>query len=114
MTKSPDALRSISEASEAVGLPAHVLRFWEGRLSFIKPVKTTGGRRFYRPRDLQVLKGVRRLHHDEKMSLDRVQALYRREGLAPFLAAKAGRADLEAVHARLAAAKARLDALLAD
>lgn len=112
MTKSPNALRTISEASEAVGLPAHVLRFWEDRLSFIKPVKSTGGRRFYRPRDLQVLKAVRRLHHEQKLSLDRVQALYRREGLAPFLTQGAEGERLQVALNRLAAAKTRLDALL--
>ena len=65
MAKSPSAFRTISEAAEEVGAPQHVLRFWETKFDFIVPVKRAGGRRFYRPDDVMVLKAVRRLLHDE-------------------------------------------------
>ena len=80
-SKSPDAFRTISEAAEEVGTPQHVLRFWEGRLSFIQPLKRAGGRRFYRPQDIAVLKAVRRLLHDEGLTLKGVQRLHREQGL---------------------------------
>ena len=55
MAKSPEAFRTISEASDELGVPQHVLRFWETKFSFIRPMKRAGGRRFYRPQDIQVL-----------------------------------------------------------
>ena len=77
MSKSPQAFRSISEAADEVGVPQHVLRFWEGKLDFIQPVKRAGGRRFYRPEDIQTLKDVRRLLHDEGMTIKGVEKLYK-------------------------------------
>ena len=56
MSKGPDAFRTISEASEDLGVPQHVLRFWETRFTFIKPMKRAGGRRLYRPADLATLR----------------------------------------------------------
>ena len=58
MAKSPNAFRTISEAAEEVGAPQHVLRFWETKFSFITPLKRAGGRRFYRPQDVVLLKAV--------------------------------------------------------
>ncbi|HSZ53890.1 MAG TPA: MerR family transcriptional regulator [Caulobacteraceae bacterium] len=81
MTKGPEAFRTISEAADAVGVGPHVLRFWETRFSFIRPLKRAGGRRFYRPRDVAVLCEVRRLLHDEGYSIRSVQKLYREGGL---------------------------------
>lgn len=81
MTKGPEAFRTISEAADAVGVGPHVLRFWETRFSFIRPLKRAGGRRFYRPRDVALLCEVRRLLHDEGYSIRSVQKLYREGGL---------------------------------
>lgn len=81
MTKGPEAFRTISEAAEVVGVDPHVLRFWETRFSFIRPLKRAGGRQFYRPRDLVLLSDIRRLLHDEGYSIKAVQKLYREGGL---------------------------------
>ena len=58
MDKSPDAFRTISEVSEFLETPAHVLRFWESRFPQIRPVKRAGGRRYYRPADVALLTGI--------------------------------------------------------
>lgn len=81
MAKSQDAFRTISEASEEVAVAQHVLRFWETKFTFLRPMKRTGGRRFYRPRDIALLITVKRLLHDEGLSIKEVQALHRRTGL---------------------------------
>ena len=81
MAKSLEAFRTISEASDELGVAQHVLRFWETKFTFIRPMKRTGGRRFYRPRDIAVLAKVKRLLHDEGWSIKDVQALHRRTGL---------------------------------
>lgn len=81
MAKSPDAFRTISEAADEVGAPQHVLRFWEGKFPFIAPVKRAGGRRFYRPQDIVLLKAVRRLLHDEGLTIKGVQRLHKDQGL---------------------------------
>ncbi len=80
MAKGPDAFRTIAEAAAEVGVAAHVLRFWETRLSFIRPMKRAGGRRFYRPKDVAVLRHVRILLHDHGFGLKAVQALHRAQG----------------------------------
>ncbi len=80
MAKGPDAFRTISEAATELGLEQHVLRFWETRFSFNRPMKRSGGRRFYRPRDIAMLANVRRLLHDEGLSIKQVQARYRDHG----------------------------------
>ncbi len=79
--KGPQAFRTISEAADELGVPQHVLRFWETRFSFIRPMKRAGGRRFYRPQDIAVLAGVRALLHRDGMSIKAVQALYKTEGI---------------------------------
>src|SRR5690554_1581171 len=81
MSKGPNAFRTISEAAEEVGVPQHVLRFWETKFPFISPMKRAGGRRFYRPNDVAVLLGVRRLLHDQGLTIKGVQRLYREQGL---------------------------------
>jgi DNA-binding transcriptional MerR regulator len=85
MAKGPDAFRTISEAADELGVAQHVLRFWESKFSFIRPMKRAGGRRFYRPQDIAVLKGVRRLLHDEGYTIKGVQRLHREEGLRRLL-----------------------------
>ncbi len=82
MTKGPEAFRTISEAADEVGVAQHVLRFWETKFSFIRPMKRAGGRRFYRPQDLVVLRGVRRLLHDQGYTIMGVQRLHREQGLS--------------------------------
>ena len=81
MAKSPNAFRTISEAADEVGAPQHVLRFWETKFSFIAPLKRAGGRRFYRPQDIVLLKAVRRLLHDDGLTIKGVQRLHREQGL---------------------------------
>ncbi|MBC7132831.1 MAG: MerR family transcriptional regulator [Roseovarius sp.] len=81
MAKSADAFRTISEVAEWLGVPAHVLRFWESRFAQVKPVKRAGGRRYYRPADMRLLAGIRRLLHDEGMTIKAVQTLLREKGV---------------------------------
>lgn len=84
MAKGPDAFRTISEAADEVGVHQHVLRFWETKFTFIHPMKRAGGRRFYRPADLEVLRTVRRLLHDEGYTIKGVQRLYKEGGAGRF------------------------------
>ena len=81
MAKSPNAFRTISEAATEVGAPQHVLRFWETKFAFLTPLKRAGGRRFYRPQDLVLLKAVKRLLHDEGLTIKGVQRLHKEQGL---------------------------------
>ncbi|MEM0946692.1 MAG: MerR family transcriptional regulator [Pseudomonadota bacterium] len=81
MDKSPDAFRTISEVAEWLDVPTHVLRFWESRFSQVKPVKRAGGRRYYRPSDMQLIGGIKRLLHDDGMTIRGVQKLLREEGV---------------------------------
>jgi DNA-binding transcriptional MerR regulator len=89
LAKGPEAFRSISEASDALGVPQHVLRFWETKFSFIRPMKRAGGRRFYRPQDIVVLAEVRRLLHEEGYTIKGVQKLHRELGGRRFAAGDA-------------------------
>jgi DNA-binding transcriptional MerR regulator len=79
MDKSPDAFRTISEVAEDLDLPQHVLRFWETRFTQIKPMKRGGGRRYYRPQDVDLLKGIRHLLYDQGYTIKGVQKLLRDE-----------------------------------
>lgn len=81
MDKSPDAFRTISEVADLLETPAHVLRFWESRFPQIKPVKRAGGRRYYRPVDVALIAGIRRLLHDEGMTIRGVQKILREQGV---------------------------------
>jgi resuscitation-promoting factor RpfA len=81
MNKSPDAFRTISEVAEILETPAHVLRFWESRFPQIRPVKRAGGRRYYRPADVALLTGIKRLLHDEGMTIRGVQKVLREQGV---------------------------------
>ncbi len=83
--KGPEAFRTISEAADELGVPQHVLRFWESKFSFIRPMKRAGGRRFYRPQDLAVLKSVRGLLREEGYSIKGVQRLHKEQGLKRLL-----------------------------
>ena len=81
MSKSPLAFRTISEAADEIGVPQHVLRFWETKFSFLRPMKRAGGRRFYRPQDVAVLRGVKALLYAQGYKIEGVQKLYRLNGL---------------------------------
>ncbi|MEL7105247.1 MAG: MerR family transcriptional regulator [Pseudomonadota bacterium] len=81
MAKSPEAFRTISEVADWLGVPTHVLRFWESRFTQIKPVKRAGGRRYYRPSDMQLIGGIKRLLHDEGMTIRGAQKLLREKGV---------------------------------
>lgn len=79
--KSPEAFRTISEVADWLGVPTHVLRFWESRFSQVKPVKRAGGRRYYRPTDMELLGGIRKLLHEDGMTIRGVQKLLREHGV---------------------------------
>jgi len=80
LAKAPDAFRTISEAAEELDLPQHVLRFWETRFTQIKPLKRGGGRRYYRPDDVLLLKGIRHLLYDQGFTIKGVQRILKQEG----------------------------------
>jgi len=80
-TKSPDAFRTISEVAAELDVPQHVLRFWESRFVQIKPVKRAGGRRFYRPEDVDLLRGIRALLYTDGLTIRGVQKLLKERGL---------------------------------
>ncbi|MDP5216037.1 MerR family transcriptional regulator [Ruegeria sp. 2205SS24-7] len=82
MAKSRDAFRTISEVADWLGVQAHVLRFWESKFTHVKPVKRAGGRRYYRPADMLLLGGIKRLLHDDGMTIKGLQKLLREEGVA--------------------------------
>ena len=109
MLKGPEAFRTISEAADELGVPQHVLRFWETKFSFIRPMKRAGGRRFYRRHDLEVLRGVRSLLHEEGYTIKGVQRLHKEQGVRRLMASSGGEIDLAAL-AELEAAEASLEA----
>lgn len=82
MIKSADAFRTISEVADWLGVQTHVLRFWESKFSQIKPVKRAGGRRYYRPVDMLLLGGIRKLLHGDGLTIKGVQKILREEGIA--------------------------------
>jgi DNA-binding transcriptional MerR regulator len=81
MDKSPDAFRTISEVADDLDMPQHVLRFWETRFNHIKPLKRGGGRRYYRPDDVDLLKGIRHLLYSEGYTIKGVQRILKEEGV---------------------------------
>lgn len=123
VAKAPGAFRTISEAATEVGVALHVLRFWETRFPFLRPVRRGGGQRLYRPGDIQTLRALRKLLRDEGRSIPEVQSLARQGRLSDVIAtgkapepshgADARTAPLAAALEAAIAAKARLDRLLA-
>ena len=81
MDKSPDAFRTISEVADDLAIPQHVLRFWETRFTQIKPMKRSGGRRYYRPDDVDLLRGIRRLLYGEGYTIRGVQRILKEYGI---------------------------------
>jgi len=107
VSKSPDAFRTISEVAEDLDLPQHVLRFWETRFTQIKPMKRGGGRRYYRPDDVDLLRGIRHLLYGEGYTIRGVQRILKEQGSRSVVAAgrgeyadgKTGGGDSEAIAA---------------
>jgi DNA-binding transcriptional MerR regulator len=95
--KSPDAFRTISEVAEDLAVPQHVLRFWETRFTQIKPMKRGGGRRYYRPQDVELIKGIRFMLYDQGYTIKGVQKLLKENGVQFVVAIGAG--DMAAVEA---------------
>ena len=89
MPKSADAFRTISEVAEVLDTPAHVLRFWESRFTQVKPVKRAGGRRYYRPADVELLAGIKKLLHEDGLTIRGVQKILKEDGVR-HVAALAG------------------------
>lgn len=80
MPKSDDAFRTISEVAEEVGVPQHVLRFWETKFAAVKPLKRGGGRRYYRPEDVSLLLAINRLLYTDGLTIKGVQKLLKERG----------------------------------
>lgn len=81
MAKAADAFRTISEVADDLNLPQHVLRFWETRFSQIKPMKRGGGRRYYRPEDVDILRGIKHLLYGEGYTIKGVQRIFKEQGV---------------------------------
>jgi DNA-binding transcriptional MerR regulator len=94
LDKSPEAFRTISEAAQELDVPQHVLRFWETRFAQVKPMKRGGGRRYYRPADVDLLKGIRVLLYGKGYTIRGVQRILREQGVAHV--ASIGRGDVAA------------------
>ncbi len=91
MNKAPDAFRTISEVADDLDLPQHVLRFWESRFPQIKPMKRGGGRRYYRPEDIDLLRGIRHLLYGEGYTIRGVQRILKEQGLRTVQSVGQGR-----------------------
>jgi DNA-binding transcriptional MerR regulator len=93
LEKSPDAFRTISEVAEELNVPQHVLRFWETKFTQIKPMKRAGGRRYYRPADVDLVRGIRALLYGEGYTIRGVQRIFKEES-ASFVVG-VGRGDIK-------------------
>ena len=82
MTKSAEAFRTISEVAEWLETETHVLRFWESKFSQIKPVKRAGGRRYYRPKDMLIIGGIKKLLHEDGLTIKGTQRIIKDKGLS--------------------------------
>ena len=102
--KSPEAFRNISEVATLLDVPAHVLRFWETRFSQVKPVKRSGGRRYYRPDDITLLKRIRALLYEEGYTIKGAQQVLREK--SPAKAARPGAEASQTMRAGIPAANA--------
>lgn len=85
LEKSPDAFRTISEAAEELDVPAHVLRFWESKFAQISPLKRAGGRRFYRPQDLALLRGIKHLLYSEGFTIKGAKKFIKDNGVGSIV-----------------------------
>jgi DNA-binding transcriptional MerR regulator len=84
--KAPGAFRTISEVADVLDVPQHVLRFWESKFSQVKPMKRGGGRRYYRPEDVDILRGIRHLLYTDGYTIKGVQKLFRENGVRAVMA----------------------------
>jgi DNA-binding transcriptional MerR regulator len=91
LNKAPDAFRTISEVADDLDLPQYVLRFWESRFPQIRPMKRGGGRRYYRPEDIDLLRGIRHLLYGEGYTIRGVQRILREQGLRTVQSVGQGR-----------------------
>ena len=122
MAKSPDAFRTISEVATELEVPQHVLRFWETKFTQVRPLKRGGGRRYYRPEDIVLLRRIRDLLYRDGYTIKGVQKVLRenggrammevvRNGADPGGLREADRRALRELRDELIALKAELDAL---
>ena len=114
--KASDAFKTISEVSALLDVPQHVLRFWESKFSSLRPLKRSGGRRYYRPNDVAVLRRIRQLLYVDGFTIKGAQKLVRSKSLAAkinalVIANSASGDDLAAAIAILDDVKSRLAAL---
>lgn len=85
VNKSKAAFRTIAELAEEIGVATHVLRFWETKFEQIKPMKRSGGRRYYRPDDVNLIKAIKHYLYDERYTIEGVQKLFKEKGLKSIL-----------------------------
>lgn len=111
MSKSPDAFRTISEVADWLGIQAHVLRFWESKFTQVKPIKRAGGRRYYRPADMLLLGGIKRMLHDDGLTIKGVQKVLREEGMNYVAAMSAPLDELTQAEFAEAPTNATIDAV---
>lgn len=97
MPKSPDAFRTISEVAVELDVPQHVLRFWETKFTHIKPLKRAGGRRYYRPADVELIRGIQTLLYSEGYTIKGVQRILKDQGVKYVLASGQGGAASKGV-----------------
>jgi len=110
MDKSPDAYRTISEVAVSMDLPQHVLRFWETRFPQIKPLKRGGGRRYYRPEDVELLRAIKRLLYGHGYTIKGVQKMLRDQGIQSVVRSEPAAKPAEApAPAPLPVREARVD-----
>lgn len=107
MSKSVDAFRTIGEVADELDVPKHVLRFWEGKFPHIRPMKRGGGRRYYRPEDMELLRGIRHLLHAEGYTIKGVQKILREQGIDQVKEAAAAATAVRAAEARSAKSRGR-------
>jgi DNA-binding transcriptional MerR regulator len=103
LNKAPDAFRTISEVADELDLPQHVLRFWESRFPHIKPMKRGGGRRYYRPEDVDLLRGIRHLLYGDGYTIRGVQRILREQGVRTVQSVGHGKAPNALMQPREAA-----------
>ena len=105
--KSPDAFRTISEVASELDVPQHVLRFWESKFTQIRPLKRGGGRRYYRPEDVDLLRGVRALLYSDGYTIKGVQKVFREQGVK--FVSETGKGTVDSSLAELAREAVRRD-----
>ncbi len=85
VNKSKSAFRTIAEVAEELGVATHVLRFWETKFNQIKPMKASGGRRYYRPDDVEIVKLIKSFLYEKRYTIEGVQKLFKDKGLKAIL-----------------------------